>query len=107
VETGDYIRHRLRVAGGGERAFSDEAIDLVWKESEGVPRRINTLSDLAMVYGFAGRQEVVTERVVREMLEDRRGLAIQTDTSMSDPARAARTSPARSSLQVVSEAPRG
>jgi len=78
-ETQNYIHHRVEVAGGDRRIFGTKTIDVIWKESAGIPRRINTLCDLAMVYGFANKLEIITEQVVEEMLLDRRDLAVQTD----------------------------
>ena len=50
VET--YITHRLKVAGRNEPLFSHWACDLIAKASNGIPRKINILADMALVYGF-------------------------------------------------------
>lgn len=50
----DYIRHRLSVAGAGERAlFSDEALAAVHRYTGGIPRLINTLCDTALLAAFS------------------------------------------------------
>jgi type II secretory pathway predicted ATPase ExeA len=53
LETAQYIRHRLGVVGGAPTLFDDTACAAVYYFSGGIPRLINLLSDLAMVYGFS------------------------------------------------------
>jgi len=79
VETGKYIAHRLKVAGGSPHTFSAEAVTSIWAESEGIARRINTLCDLALVYGYASGKTIIDNETVQEVLADRRDLAVQTD----------------------------
>jgi len=105
TETRDYIAHRLRVAGCKRRIFDPEAAALIWKESRGVARNINTLCDLALVYGFSNQKETVDADVVHEMLADRRDLAVQTEPLPDTGLRSAL--PAQGPLQVVREYPQG
>ncbi len=57
-ETKEYIRFRLARAGGSG-IFTVSALDKLYDYTQGVPRRINAWSDLALVAGFAeGRQEL-------------------------------------------------
>lgn len=61
-ETSEYIRHRLAVAGVGDREiFEPATFDLVYKYSGGVPRLINTLCDTAMLSAFAENQDHIGE----------------------------------------------
>jgi type II secretory pathway predicted ATPase ExeA len=105
TETRDYIQHRLRVVGGAQSIFTEGAIGLIWKASGGIARQINTLCDLALIYGFSNNKRAVDEAVVHEMLADRRDLGVQTE-----PAAAAQRSsaprPPATPLQVVREPPR-
>lgn len=52
-ETAEYVRHRLQVAGRPAGVFSDEALMSIAELSQGVPRRINQVCDLALLIGFA------------------------------------------------------
>jgi type II secretory pathway predicted ATPase ExeA len=52
-ETGRYIAHRLRVAGTPENPFPDDAVETIHRLSQGLPRRINRLCDLALLVGYA------------------------------------------------------
>lgn len=58
-ETAEYVRHRLEVAGRSSSVFSEEALRAIAELSQGVPRRINQVCDLALLIGFAdGRVEL-------------------------------------------------
>ncbi|HEX9877811.1 MAG TPA: AAA family ATPase [Gammaproteobacteria bacterium] len=89
-ETQAYIDHRLGVAGGRPGTFSAKAISLIWAESDGIARRINTLCDLALVYGFASNKPIIEGDLVSEMLADRRDLAVETEMPSEIPATSAR-----------------
>jgi len=52
-ETGEYVRHRLKVAGGVESTFDDYACAAVHHLAAGIPRLINTVCDRALVHGYA------------------------------------------------------
>lgn len=79
AEAHSYIDHRLEVAGGRKGTFSTQAVAMIWKESGGIARNINTLCDLALVYGFTNQKAIIDEEVAREMLADRRDVAVQTE----------------------------
>jgi len=66
-----YIRHRLEVAGGDPDLFTPAALRLIHAASDGVPRLVNTICDLALVYGFSAGERVVDGPVIRAVLRDR------------------------------------
>lgn len=66
----DYIAHRLKVAGAERNIFSKAACDLVFENSGGVPRLVNKLCDLCMVYAFTGDNRRVTRLTVERVLAD-------------------------------------
>ena len=70
-EAWEYIRHRLRIAGGDPDLFDDEACVAIWYFSDGVPRVINTLCDQALVYNFAEKKRTINVDVVKEVVRDR------------------------------------
>ena len=80
----DYIRHRLVKAGGSGHEIAEGAADLIHREARGVPRMINKIADLALVYGAASGVSVVTADLVKEVLDD--GLVL----SAPEPERPAR-----------------
>jgi type II secretory pathway predicted ATPase ExeA/pSer/pThr/pTyr-binding forkhead associated (FHA) protein len=70
-ETRDYVLHRLDVAGAeGRQVFTDEALDVVFRYSGGVPRLTNIICDTAMLCGFAEECSVVDARLVKAAAEE-------------------------------------
>lgn len=65
-----YIRHRLVVAGATEDIFSLPAAYLVHENTRGVPRLVNQLCDLSMVYAFTKGQKRVPRVTVQQVLDD-------------------------------------
>ncbi len=65
-ETWVYITHRLEVTGGRRSIFTEQAIEPVYDNSGGIPRRINQICDMSLVTGFAKRADKVDEGIVQE-----------------------------------------
>ena len=58
-ETADYVSHRLKVAGATRALFEADALPTLHRLTHGVARRINRLSDLALLIGYAeGRRTI-------------------------------------------------
>jgi len=66
-----YIAHRMKVAGGDPAVFAPEAVRLIAAASDGIPRLVNTLCDLCLVYGFSAEQAKIDGATVRSVLRDR------------------------------------
>ncbi|MDR1996219.1 XrtA/PEP-CTERM system-associated ATPase [Azonexus sp.] len=71
-ETRAYIEHRLKCAGSsGSPTISDSAYEAIFKASSGIPRRINTVCDRLLLFGYlSGKKDFdVTdvEEVAREI----------------------------------------
>ena len=66
-----YIRHRLVVAGGSPDLFDESAMVAIHFFARGLPRLINSLCDLAMVYAFAEDQPMVDFETVLSVVETR------------------------------------
>lgn len=75
-QTKAYIEHRLKLVGGTGNEFSIYAIKCIFEETGGVPRMINKLCDLALVYAASSESKVVGINVMRELVAD--GLFIKT-----------------------------
>jgi general secretion pathway protein A len=66
-ETGDYVRHRLRVAAGGEcQLFTEAALREVHRRAQGVPRVVNLLCDRSLLAGFGAGARSIGRGLVRE-----------------------------------------
>lgn len=68
METGEYIDHRLAVAGAAERIFGPGTAALIYEYSGGVPRLINTLCDRALVAGYAENRAQIEPDLVRRAI---------------------------------------
>jgi len=67
AETGEYIRHRVVVAGGeGKVGFTAEALASVHRFSGGVPRLVNLVCDRALLAGYVRGSRTITAGMVRE-----------------------------------------
>ncbi|MGJ8680248.1 XrtA/PEP-CTERM system-associated ATPase [Paraglaciecola sp.] len=75
-ESRAYIEYRLSHAGwdGKKDLFSKEAYDNIYQFTTGVPRRINTLMDRVLLYGFLEELETfdaeAVENVIKEVSEE-------------------------------------
>lgn len=68
AEVGPYIQRRLAVAGAGWEIFSPRTIELIAEMTDGIPRLINTLCDICLVYGYSAERKVIEEDVLREVV---------------------------------------
>ena len=69
-DTRAYIEHRLIHAGGSGSEISPSAIECIHEEAHGIPRLINKLCDLALVYACSDEQDRVEMSVIRELFND-------------------------------------
>ncbi len=65
-ETGEYIRHRLAVAGCRRPLFSAGAVSVVHRESRGVPRLINVICDRTLLGAYAAGHNSIDARIARQ-----------------------------------------
>jgi type II secretory pathway predicted ATPase ExeA len=65
-----YIRHRLSVAGAEREIFSPLAMKEIHRVTGGVPRLVNQLCDLSLVYAFTNGHKRVLWKTVRQVLND-------------------------------------
>ncbi len=70
-ETGDYIRHRLKVAGA-QRAdlFDPETIPIIQEYTGGTPRLINTLCEMALLCSYLDGWPAVIPETTRAAVEE-------------------------------------
>lgn len=79
-----YIRHRLQSVGGTGDEFTDAACKMVHEQTGGVPRLVNQLCDMAMVYAWSGEEKTVTPKTVQTVLNDGLFFAATLATEESD-----------------------
>lgn len=67
-ETRDYVLFRLTVAGVKEQLFTEDALTLVYEQSGGIPRKINTICDLALLFGFYEKKKKIDKKIIEEVV---------------------------------------
>ncbi|MCK4409773.1 MAG: AAA family ATPase [Candidatus Eisenbacteria sp.] len=73
-ETGEYIAHRLSVAGAnGPAIFDKGAVAAIFAYASGVPRMINIVCDRALVAGYGANRRRVGRALIMETAEDIEG----------------------------------
>ena len=70
-ETKDYIYHRLTTAGWkNDPKISDDAYGEIHQFSGGIPRRINSLCDRLLLYGFLEELHVIDREAVKTVIDE-------------------------------------
>ena len=70
-EMGEYIQYRLKVASDSDKEFfTQEAIDLVFKFSNGVPRLVNQICDSALLTAYVNETQVVDHKIIKEVIKE-------------------------------------
>lgn len=71
-ELGQYVRHRLAIAGGGTSRiiFTPDGLREIYKYSAGIPRLINLIADRSLLAGMALSTTRMDRKVVREAVEN-------------------------------------
>lgn len=71
-ETKQYIQHRLRIVEGNIEIFNEMAAAVVFYYSAGIPRIINNICDLSLVFAFADDKETVDMGVVLDVIKEKK-----------------------------------
>jgi general secretion pathway protein A len=69
-ETFSYVTHRLKSAGAAKAIFETEALETLHELSQGLPRRINRLADLALLVGFADELPQITSSQIEAAVQE-------------------------------------
>ena len=77
AESRAYVRHRLAVAGATREIFDALAVAGIYYFADGVPRIMNSVCDMAMVYAYAADQQVIGLETVFDVVRDREKNGIQ------------------------------
>jgi general secretion pathway protein A len=67
-ETARYVRSRLATAGAGREIFTDRAIAAIGLASNGVPRLINAISDMALVHAFGQGRGTIDRDLIADII---------------------------------------
>lgn len=71
-DTNGLILHRLQQAGykGEEKIFEDEAVNFIYRYTEGCPRLICSLCDLSLLIGYTMRRKSIDATIVQQAEND-------------------------------------
>ncbi|MFH1359762.1 MAG: AAA family ATPase [Candidatus Omnitrophota bacterium] len=89
-DTKDYVLHRLKIASSQDRKyFTDEALELVYKFSQGIPRLINQICDSALLTGYTQDKKIINDKIMVEVISESPMLQLaphfQTKMKTNDP----------------------
>jgi type II secretory pathway predicted ATPase ExeA len=105
-EIGQYIEHRLRVAGATRKIFQPDTIPEIFRVTGGFPRAINVLCDHALVTGYVSGLRTIDSNIIKECEQEisiRAGFDfstsnVQTPSTSPPPPETSTTAPQRSSF---------
>jgi general secretion pathway protein A len=69
-EIAGYIQHRLTIAGCDKKIFEDRDYDYIFKQSGGIPRRINQICDMALFTAFGQHKKTIDPQMVESVVQD-------------------------------------
>ena len=84
----DALTSANTTSGGNENLFALTAFATVYYHSGGIPRIINTICDMALVYGFADGAPKIRKEIILDAIRDRKvgGLVIRDDQNFNQAA---------------------
>ena len=70
-----YIDHRLKIANTNRTVknhlhFTEEAVDIIYRNSNGTPRMVNILCDRALLAGYASETNIIDENIVHKCIQE-------------------------------------
>lgn len=65
-----YIAFRLRKAGTDKQIFAPDTLDEIYRASEGVPRKLNNICDMALMVGFISKAGFVDLAMAQKVIKD-------------------------------------
>lgn len=69
-QTIEYVHHRIRVAGGDIWVFEEDALREAYHASQGLPRQINNICDIALLLGYGSKQPKITRDVMLQAVAE-------------------------------------
>ena len=71
-DTTRYVQHRLKIAGASQdqQIFTEEARELVYQFSKGVPRLINQICDSALLSGYVYGTKLIDKSLMEEVIHE-------------------------------------
>lgn len=79
LQTREYIQHRMAIAGSQTEVFDKDAADLIYSATQGLPRLINNVCDVALMMGYSAGVNGIGPEIVKQAVRD--GLDSMTSVS--------------------------
>lgn len=92
-DTRSYIQYRIQQAGGNISILTEECYNLIQNYSRGIPRKINTVMDRVLLFGYLEDCSVITADNVQTVLEE-----MAQEVANLQPSAAVETAPAKTSV---------
>ena len=73
ADSARYIQHRLAVAGRTEPLFTEGALAALYEHSQGLPRSLNNLANMALLAGFTRQMHEVDVDLVHSIVHEVEG----------------------------------
>jgi putative secretion ATPase (PEP-CTERM system associated) len=74
AETRSYIEHRMKTVGWqGDPSFSEDCFQPIYDYTGGIPRRINTLCDRVLLFGYLEDRHEIDAATIDAVIGDLRG----------------------------------
>jgi type II secretory pathway predicted ATPase ExeA len=71
-ETKKYVYYRILIAGGSTQLFTPAACSAIYYYTNGVPRLINNICDLSLLFAFAEDEETVSLQSVIAVIKEKK-----------------------------------
>ncbi len=69
-DTGKYVIFRLGKGGADRKHVYCAAMEEIYNYSEGVPRKINNICDLALLIGFSAKSDKIDSDIIKKVIKD-------------------------------------
>jgi len=69
-ETGDYMRHHLKVAGVANALFTEEAQNMIYEYAGGIARKVNNVCVACLLQAAMQTKRLIDDHVVRSVIEN-------------------------------------
>jgi general secretion pathway protein A len=69
-ETVKYIGFRLKRAGLVKSVFTTEAIEKIYNYSDGIPRKINNICDMALLVGWSVKASQIDSKIIANLIDE-------------------------------------
>lgn len=68
-ETKSYIQHQIESAGCDRPLFTTEAVQLIHRHTQGIPRKINNLCTSCLLMACSREESIVDDRLVNQVMQ--------------------------------------